>query len=250
MTQDFWASLGEAYRVFSAYCRYDDWHHILNILVDRIVQINARTSVCLLDVGCGLGRNTLSISEALFTRTGHRPVIDVVEPSSIARSTVRALMPPHSRGGFLRTEYIDLGELDEQEYDAILFIHSTYYITNLQEQIQSLAQRHLRPEGKLLFLVLPGASPFFLDSGPLPNTAEKVELILDELRLLRHSMSLPSRFLFGDGRFLLTADTASSLRQFMKCESMTDDEFCNVIADRAKHGAIDFGDRLIIGSKG
>lgn len=248
MSVDFWTSIGDAYRIFSAYCRYDDWQHILNVLADRIVQINDRTSSCILDVGCGLGRNTLSISEALFTRTGHRPIVDIVEPSLLARSTVQNLIPTHSQGGFLRSEYGSIGELDKREYDAVLFLHSTYYINQLQEQLSVLTKKHLRTDGKLLFLVLPGTSPFFIRSQRLPNTAERLELMLDELHLARQSLSLSSRFLFGH-KHLLTTETVSSLRRFMNCEDMTDEEFCDVLLQKANRGEIDFGDRLIIAGR-
>ena len=249
---DFWLQHDKSYRLFSQYCDTDDWHNILKAVAGAITEVaKPKCQMSLLDVGCGTGIATETICERIFSNTKNFPQLTVVEPSQVARSRVAANLLYQSEGGVLRNVYASLNELPENaRFDVIMFLHSTYYIRNFQATIKVLVERHLYPGGKIVMLVLPEESSFFLQLTALQNCMSGVKHDLQSIGL--HDIKdhhLQSRFLLPES-YNLTENEWKSLCQFFRPEGIELEQFKKLIKrDMAINNSLDFQDYLVTGKK-
>jgi len=161
---DFWTEFDKSYRLFSQFCDSDDWHRILRAVAGAVIHHVELTDcqLSLLDVGCGSGVASETICEQIYSQTRCFPSLSVVEPSSIARDRFSANILANADAGPLKHSFRTICEIPSDfKVDAILFLHSTYYLDDLEKELRRLVDSNLRPGGAVFTLVLPEQSPFF-----------------------------------------------------------------------------------------
>lgn len=249
---DFWAQFDKSYRLFSQFCDSDDWHLILKVVAGAITKYagNPNCQISILDVGCGSGAGSQTVCEQIYSKTGCFPSLSIVEPSSIARDRLKSNTLPGSDGGPLNLAAETIDSLpSDLKVDAILFLHSTYYIEEMEKQLKKPVDSHLRPGGAVCALVLPEQSPFFLGLPPLTNCSNEVETIFKSMNLDTRSVTLKSRFLLPKGGAFTDAEM-DALRKFFMPIANSSAEFKKRLDDYRNHdGQIDFQDHLLIGKK-
>lgn len=249
---DFWAQFDKSYRLFSQYCDSDDWHLILKVVAGAVVKYagNPTCQIAILDVGCGSGAATQTVCEQIYARTGCFPSLSVVEPSSMARGRLASNTLPNADCGPLHHAVGQINQLPaELKVDAILFLHSTYYIDDLEKDLATLVNTHLRPGGAVCALVLPEQSPFFFGLPCLANCSDAVEQTFQALSLTTHSVTLRSRFLLPKGGEFTDSEW-EALRKFVMPSATTVAAFKERLNQYKDHdGQIDFQDHLLIGMK-
>lgn len=249
---DFWTQFDESYRLFSQFCDSDDWHLILKVVAGAVIKYagNPNCQISILDVGCGSGVASETICEQIYVRTRCFPSLSVVEPSSKARGRLKSNTLSDSFCGPLKHTAEKLASLpSDLKVDAILFLHSTYYIEELEKQLKKVVDSHLRPTGAVFALVLPDQSPFFLDLPHLANCSDEVEAMFKSMNLETYSVLLKSRFRLPKGGEFSDAEL-DSLRKFVMPSANSSSEFKKRLADYTNHdGEIDFQDHLLIGKK-
>lgn len=249
---DFWSQFDKSYRFFSQFCDTDDWHVILAAVAGVVTEAaKPNVQMSLLDVGCGIGIATETICELIFAKTKSLPQLTVVEPSQIARDRITANLLCHNDGGALKATYKSLDELpDGTKFDAIMFLHSSYYIANFKKALQKLVQHHLYPGGTITVLVLPEDSSFFLQLGALPNCMESVQSNFRDCGL--HGITvyqLQSRFRLPKD-CSLTENEWKSLCSFVRPEGIKIEEFkARIKREYAGGRPLDFQDCLVLGKK-
>jgi SAM-dependent methyltransferase len=248
---NFWAQFDKSYRLFSQFCDSDDWHLILRVVAGAVVKYaqTPNSQISILDVGCGNGMATQTVCEQIYTKTGCFPSLSVVEPSGLARDRLQSNLLLSSDCGPLMHTVAHLEKLPpDLKVDAILFLHSTYYIPDLEECLRTLVDTHLRAGGAVVALVLPEQSPFFLDLPHLANCSDEVEDLFVSIGLATHSVALRSRFLVPKGEF--TDAELDRLRKFFMPNARSSAEFKARLSDYTnRDGLIDFQDHLLIGKK-
>lgn len=249
---DFWSQFDKPYRLFSQFCDSDDWHVILTAVAGAVMQAaKPDVQIALLDVGCGNGVATETICEVVFTQTKVLPKLTVVEPSQKARDRIEGNLLWHSDGGILHGNYKALDDLPGQaKFDAIMFLHSTYYLNNFKRLLKKLVQNHLYPGGKIVVLVLPEDSSFFLGLGALPNCMGAVESDCRDSGL--HGIAVHQL----QSRFRLPKDCRLSepewklLCSFFRPEGVALEEFkARMKGEFASCAPLDFQDCLVVGTK-
>lgn len=247
---DFWTQFDKSYRLFSQYCDSDDWHLILKAVAGAVVKYagNPNCQISILDVGCGSGAATQTVCEQIYSRTGCFPSLSVVEPSSMARGRLTSNTLLKADCGPLHHAVEQVSKLPaDLKVDAILFLHSTYYICDLQKDLSILVNTHLRPGGAVCALVLPEQSPFFLGLPCLANCSDTVEGTFRALNLATHSVTLRSRFLLPKGGEFTDAEW-EALRRFVMPSATSVAAFKERLNEHKNHeGQIDFQDHLLIG---
>lgn len=180
-TYDFWTHSGGGYAALSMLSNPDDWAHIIDAIAGEISSsLAAKSAFCrFLDVGTGLGETAFRLSQRLLATYRIRSRATLVEPSARARDCARLRWLPLSyQDGASIVDTVEAVP-DAERFDAILYIHSTYYVSDLRAQIRYLRSRLARG-GIFVFLALPKESPFFLGLGDLghKNLADAVDELL------------------------------------------------------------------------
>lgn len=249
---DFWAQFDKSYRLFSQFCDSDDWHLILKVVAGAVVKYagNPSCQISILDVGCGSGAATQTVCEQIYARTGCFPSLSVVEPSSMARGRLASNTLHNTDCGPLHHTVEHLDNLPtDLKVDVILFLHSTYYIDDLENNVKRLVNSHLRPGGAICALVLPERSPFFLGLPCLTNCSDAVERIFTSMNLATRSVTLRSRFLLPKGGEFTEAEW-EALRKFVMPSATSVAAFKERFnQQKDRDGQIDFQDHLLIGKK-
>jgi SAM-dependent methyltransferase len=249
---DFWAQFDKSYRLFSQFCDSDDWHLILKVVAGAVIKYagNPSCQISILDVGCGSGAATQTVCEQIYAKTGCFPSLSVVEPSSVALARLASNTLPNSDCGPLHHAVTEVDKLpSELRVDAILFLHSTYYIDDLESKLKKLVDFHLRPGGAICALVLPEQSPFFLSLPCLANCSDAVESIFRSLNLVSRSVTLKSRFLLPKGGEFAEAEW-EALQKFVMPSANSLAAFKERLNQhKDQDGQIDFQDHLLIGKK-
>lgn len=246
---DFWAQFDKSYRLFSQFCDSDDWHRILKAVAGAVAQYagNPDSQISILDVGCGSGVATQTICEMVYSASGCFPTLVTVEPSVMARSRLETNILQDSDCGPLRHNIAQLDALPaDLRVDAILFLHSTYYIDDLSNALENLVKSHLRPTGAVCALVLPENSPFFMDLPCLPNCSDALEAMFKRLGLEVSSFTLKSRFLFPEGGEFSDAEY-DALRRFWMPSARNLQDFKMRVKEYHAQSEIDFQDHLLVG---
>lgn len=249
---DFWIETGDAYLTFSQYCHYKDWQAILQSIANEIVAVTKRVAVpAVLDVGCGIGINTLNIAEIIYSETRKRVECDVVEPSTWALDIATHVMQKSSDGGFLRKSFTAVHLADDRQYDAILFMHSAYYIKDFGKTLMRLYRHQLREGGAIILLALSDSSPFFLNDSRLilPNTSTAICGTLQKEKLPFAAYPLRSRLVLSDTR-LSVAAFVTRLNSFVSRGKLTDSEFRRAMTKITNDGYVDFSDELLVVRRG
>lgn len=173
---DFWALHDKGYRLFSQFCDPNDWYNILRGVADEL-QGNSlnHKSKHLLDIGAGTGQNTQLLLELLFANGGPRDIITAVEPSELARGRIKNSLLLQADGGFLARILTDIDQIGPDRFDAIVLLHSSYYIPDFEKVLSRLYTRNLHDRGSLVVLALSAQSPFFLGRAACyKNVAEEI----------------------------------------------------------------------------
>jgi hypothetical protein len=249
---DFWTQFDKSYRLFSQFCDSDDWHIIIKAVAGAIIEYagNPNCQISILDVGSGNGVASQTLCEQIYSRTRCFPSLSVVEPSSIARGRLESNILFSSDSGPLiyASEIVEYLPSD-LKVDAILFLHSTYYIDEMDKLLKKLVDTHLRQGGAVCVLVLPEQSPFFLNLPCLDNCSDAIEKMFKLMNLETHSFLLQSRFLFPKGGEFADAEL-DVLRKFFMPSVGSTTAFKKRLNDYKNHnGEIDFQDHLLIGKK-
>lgn len=247
---NFWKEYGKAYTLFSQYCNYNDWQIILRRIANEITGTNSNRALSVLDVGTGHGLNALNLLEILYSETGQKHLLDVVEPSHEATFLLQSLLSTVSTGGFLRNIYHNISEIDEAAYDVMIFMHSSYYISEFQHVIKCTYFNNLQKGGKIIILALPDTSPFFLGEKKLllNNTSTRIKLMLNNLDLKFDSYVLHSRFMLSNAQGI-SSSGMDAFYHFMTREIIVKDKFVEILRKRTRKEPLDFGDELIVINK-
>lgn len=180
-TYDFWTQSAGGYAALSMLSNPDDWAHIIDAIAGEISSsLASKGAFCrFLDVGTGLGETAFRLSQRLLATYRIRSRATLVEPSAQARDCARLRWLPLSyQDGASIVDSVEAVP-DTERFDAILYIHSTYYVSDLRAQIRRL-RSSLARGGIFVVLALPTESPFFLGLGDLghKNLAEAVDALL------------------------------------------------------------------------
>jgi SAM-dependent methyltransferase len=247
---DFWNEFDEAYRLFSQYCDTNDWHRILESIAGAVAATKpaSGSALTVLDVGCGNAVATQTICEQVFAATGWFPQLGVVEPSIIARERLYGHLLVSSTGGPMELAAKSIEAIPaNRQFDAIVFVHSTYYVAHLADQLQVLVDVHLAPSGAVIVLALPRYSPFFLGLPPLPHCADEVHMILSRMGLRVESYQLRSRFRLPTQ---VSAVQWEHLMRFMAPHVSDLTSFQALVKQfLCKARVADFGDHLLVGRR-
>lgn len=246
---DFWTQFDKPYRFFSQFCDSDDWHTILAAVAGAVTETAMpNVGMSILDVGCGTGVATETICEMIFSKTKNFPQVTVVEPSKIARDRVEANLLGHHEGGVLKASHKALCELESGvKFDSIMFLHSTYYVSDFTGTLKKLVRNHLYPGGTIVALVLSEDSSFFLQLGALPNCLNSLSHDFRKVGL--HGIrehQLQSRFHLPKN-WSLSEKEWKSLCTFFRPEGIGVEEFKRRITQElSKDHYLDFQDYLLI----
>jgi len=244
---DFWKEYGEGYILFSQLFSYENWQTILSRIASEISNVRSSASVSILDVGSGYGINILNILQMLYSEKKVRHILDVVEPSEQARLILRALIPNETLGGFLRNVYSSIADISVKVFDAVLVMHSSYYIDSFETELAKIYNQNVTVGGLVILLALPDTSPFFLQRKELylPNTSTRIKGYLNREGIEYKTFALRSRFLFPN-KIILSKKGMNALYKFMTRGLIPEPEFI-VALDKLRSGeAVDFGDELIV----
>ena len=120
--------------------------HDLNEFVLGI--INPARNEHVLDVGCGLGKQLIPISEKVAEITGvevSEEILNQLKKNLGARSNVKLIMGSMDSLGTL---------LPEQRFDLIYSCYALYYSTDVSSLIRQIADCHLKSSGRF-FVIAP-----------------------------------------------------------------------------------------------
>ena len=199
MIRDFWAKHDINYRVFSHFCDSEDWHNILKSIAAQF-RWDDGLSRSVLDVGAGTGINTTALMEILYAQQNCRHFVSTLEPSAKARERIEHNIIYEKDGGFLRDIFATYSELNGRKFDAIVFLHSSYYVTDFEQQLTQLYRDNLYEGGVIVIVTLSRDSPFFLGYPPsVPNTAESITQWIKAVGFKYDVKILPSHFRLPQG---------------------------------------------------
>lgn len=194
MIRDFWDKHDVNYRVFSHFCDTEDWHNILKAVAAQF-RWDDGLSRSILDIGAGTGINTTALLEILYAQQYCRHFVSTLEPSGKARERIEHNIIYENDGGFLREIFATYSELGDRKFDAILFLHSSYYVPDFERQLAQLFRDNLYDGGVIVIVVLSRDSPFFLGHPPsVPNTAEDITQWVKAVGYKYDVKILPSHF--------------------------------------------------------
>jgi len=243
---DFWKKYANSYLTFSQHCDYSDWRRMIETIAEEILKIAADRALSVLDVGAGTGKNIAEILEYILSKTNKPAVLDVVEPSEYAKNLMSAFMVRTEYGGFLNKVYDDAKEIHRGKYDAILFMHASYEITDFKEVLLKLYETNLNQRGKILILSVSSASCFFLGREELikANVSDEIISMLNDYGIPHTVQQLDSRFhLSGNGK--ADPNSFEYFYNFMTDKKIPLDEFKYLLNKANKQGEINFKDDLI-----
>jgi SAM-dependent methyltransferase len=197
VAKEFWAARQPGYANLCYISDPDDWHEILAAVTSQIACVgDAERPLRLLDIGSGTGTTIAAISQRLLATYKRSSAASLVEPSVRARAASRVLFSESDHTfGTIRT-YSDVDGLPRSDkFDAVLYIHSTYYIGELSTQLRQILSSHVSPGGVVIVLALPQTSPFYLGRAERAqkNSAEAVVAIFADLDLATEVHTLTSR---------------------------------------------------------
>lgn len=247
----FWRSGRSGFATLSYLSDPDDWQEIIGTLATHIAESAPEDrSMELLDVGSGLGVTTHRLLTRLLSTHAVTARGTLIEPAQNARRFSRLLFSQSTHSlGTVKT-YSAVKNLPKRAvFDAITFIHSTYYIEDFNRIIASIIDRHLISGGKVLVLVLPTRSRFFLNvenHGHL-NCAEDVSSILQRARLDLSIHNMRSRLTVPHDIWESNA-LIEDWRSFIGFDDIGVDQFRKLLRTHLVDG-VELGDKLIIGQK-
>lgn len=247
--QPFWKLDAQGYSVFGHYHSHLDWMIMRNRIIDVIVEASSGQPAKILDVGCGKGWNIQEIADTVLARTHERPTLDIVEPDSFARNVTESLLVPLQYSGMLGCSFSDIRQVKSRKYDAILFMHSGYYIKDFDQEIKRLADGSLNHDGVIIVQTLPQDSAFFLNTTYLPNTTGDV---LAAGNKVGHACAerFQSRFLGEVFDRYKTDDGIDLVKSFMDAREMTREEFMRkFLSFSDPTGSIDLRDDIVFITK-
>lgn len=247
----FWRDEQPGYATLSYLSDPDDWASIISAISTHIAEsVEDRDTCRILDVGSGLGTTSYNIMKRLLASFNVSSQATLVEPSDEARSFSRLLFSNSDHRFGTAVCYENISQVGESEkYDAVLFIHSSYYIRDLEGTISAISERHLKTNGRIIFLVLPGISNFFLglaDHG-YPNCSEEVIAICKSLNLKTSVHNMTSRVRVPNNLWQ-SKDVVANWARFFEASAVSVDELQRLLRVYITDGA-DLRDKLIIAER-
>jgi hypothetical protein len=237
-----------SYQAFSYYCRFTDWLAITYAVAAELARSNLHNrKLRLLDVGSGPCASTNIVSKQLLDHFGKESSWDVVEPLEELIYSAQFVMQGDGERNGIRNRYqnLDLVPADTYGgYDAILFMHSTYYIHDLHGILDKVIARRWGLNTALIFLALPKSSAFFLGQEPLVynNAAEDVEQECRKRNFRVHKHILRSHIDLTQER--LNDESLLPMYEFVTGGRLTRQEFIKLVRTRW-HNSPDFADILL-----
>lgn len=244
---DFWKHFGHSYAIFSMYCDYNDWRKILDEICKEITAPEIKRTINFLDIGAGIGKNTNEIIEIMISRYRTNVLADAVEPSPLARSYIKNIVIEKRFGGFLNKTYSDVTKIQKKKYDAIILMHSSYYIDDFFKKLTKLYNESLNQGGKILILSLPSSSIFFLkeDSLQLPYTSDKIISWLNDNEIDFSIKKLKSRF-SSNIKFQKVYNPVKHFYKFFTRKEISIEKFILLYKKHIDNKTVNFNDELII----
>lgn len=239
-----WRELGVAYEAFSALCDPSDWQDILKSIAQSIA-LTEKSHVRILDIGAGLGNTSSAIRRFLYGTHGVTSAWHLIDPDPTAQVTQHMFMVP--AGERLAVEYSPAMPV-AGEYDVILFVHSTYYLSDLRATFEQCTRLLRRDGGIFIAVAMDTLSPFYFQSlGNLSSgVAEEVEEAMSSLGLTCDSCGIRSRFRYS-------SDLASDplllrlITQFVVGRLNCQQSDIEAVRTRLAGHETDFRDRLTVG---
>lgn len=191
---DFWALYRDSYNLLSAFTSTSDWQHSLEVFARTIAKhAHGRGDLQILDVGAGIGINSKAIQDRLAFDHGISSRWTLTEPNPTSRTTLLSVFSLKSEGYRLVNAVPDVPVGSKSSFDFILFLHSTYYTTDLLDRILRYRSENLNAGGGILILAMERTSPFFLDTAELipPHTAGDIVDFLKRCDLNYEMKRLP-----------------------------------------------------------
>src|SRR4029077_20623572 len=203
----------------------------------------------LIDVGAGEGTTTYALMNRLLTNYKRPSTAFLIEPSPAARaaSGLRFASPRHRFG----TAQIcsDITDIPKQtRADAILFIHSSYYIMNIENHLRVLITQNLKKQGIVLFLVLGKGSPFFLgeEARWARTSPDNIVTMCEDLGLQVETLNLTSRITVPSGLWD-DDEVVGEWQRFLGYDDWTRDQMRRGLRRYLTDGT-DLRDVLIVGA--
>lgn len=106
-------------------------------VMDTLAYFNSNDNLIVLDLGCGVGRNSIPIAESMKTRTGRVICVDLLE------SALTKLLDYSQEFGvseYIETKLSDIGEylIKDNEFDYIIAVSALEHVKSEQEFIEVL----------------------------------------------------------------------------------------------------------------
>lgn len=239
----FWPKLRDAYQAFCTLSDEGDWQSII-LQIAAIVASNAIAPRHILDYGAGLGSTAASIRRRLYGDHGLPSSWVLYDPDSFARSASLISMP--ELGKSMAIGIADVIPI-EGKFDVVLFVHTSYYITDFDKELDRVFESLLSTEsGFVICVAMPRVSPFFIEG--LNNmhrwTAESIVDMASNKGMKCDVIKMRSRF-----RWLseLTSDSLlSRLITSFVCGTPSISESEIDVVNNNLVGEVDFGDWLIV----
>jgi SAM-dependent methyltransferase len=238
---DFWEEFGLSYMAFSQHCDFFDWRNIIDTITNEIDRLKQKRPILdIVDIGCGFGKNIMEIEETLYTKHKIFDNIDIFEPSEKAYNILKLSMLQDSYGGYINNIYNSFDSFSQKKYDAIIFMHSAYYIKDFNRYLENVYSNNLKKDGIILILALPSSSAFFLGqpSLVLPYTADEIIEHLSKSSLTYSTVDLDSHFYFDEKRLKF-------LYKFMTREKISLEQYSNLMNTLYLNKKVNFSDKLI-----
>lgn len=179
------------YLTFSAFTDENDWNDILKCISCNISKSKSN-KLNILDYGAGIGTTSYSIRRHLYGTHGRISNWTLMDPDKIALNSHVINMPALGDSMLVSSvnEIHDFGE-----FNCIIFVHSTYYINNLENIFLKILKS--KPDNCIaIFVVMSDSSPFFNKSinNYCIGTYEDIVKLLKKYEVSFSLIKMKSRF--------------------------------------------------------
>ncbi|MCR8631311.1 class I SAM-dependent methyltransferase [Paenibacillus radicis (ex Xue et al. 2023)] len=124
------------YKLFEA----GSWlHKPVKTVMETLKQFEEYGELTVLDLGCGVGRNSIPLAESIKSRSGVMVCVDLLES---ALSKLKSYSSEHGVSDYIETALSDIGnyEIAANQYDYIVAVSALEHVASEQQLVQVLGR--------------------------------------------------------------------------------------------------------------